>query len=164
MAGGCRSMCGVEELVLGAIELRVLCSRWRLVLPTAGPWIPAVPARKRDSALLFPLTPQGPCQHLPPSFLIPLLCPQRPTCYANLKMMKAQGQQLPDSSVGGVEIQYTDVVTGPRWSEPEIWGGGPQKGREATRPQSELYASVHTDRYKTEFANQDYANNHAVPS
>ncbi|XP_067403083.1 uncharacterized protein [Emydura macquarii macquarii] len=91
--------------------------------------------------------------------------PKKPTCYANLKMMKAQGRQLLESSVEGAEIQYTDVVvTGPRWSEPEIWGGGLLKGKEATRPQSELYASVHTDRYTTKFENQDYANNHAVPS
>ncbi|EMP26581.1 Signaling threshold-regulating transmembrane adapter 1 [Chelonia mydas] len=91
--------------------------------------------------------------------------PKKPTCYANLKMLKPQGRQLPESSVGGAEIQYTDVVvTGPRRSEPEIWGGGPLKGREATRPQSELYASVHSERYTAKFENQDYANNHAVPS
>ncbi|KAH1182745.1 hypothetical protein KIL84_004237 [Mauremys mutica] len=91
--------------------------------------------------------------------------PKKPTCYANLKMLKPQGRHLPESSVGGAEIQYTDVVvTGPRRSEPEIWGGGPLKGREATRPQSELYASVHADRYTAKFENQDYANNHAVPS
>ncbi|XP_050777389.1 signaling threshold-regulating transmembrane adapter 1 isoform X3 [Gopherus flavomarginatus] len=91
--------------------------------------------------------------------------PKKPTCYANFKMLKPQGRQLPESSVGGAEIQYTDVVvTGPRRSEPEIWGGGPLKGREATRPQSELYASVHADRYTAKFENQDYANNHAVPS
>ncbi|KAM9119313.1 signaling threshold-regulating transmembrane adapter 1 isoform 1-T1 [Pangshura tecta] len=91
--------------------------------------------------------------------------PKKPTCYANLKMLKPQGRHLPESSVGGAEIQYTDVVVmGPRRSEPEIWGGGPLKGREATRPQSELYASVHADRYTAKFENQDYANNHAVPS
>uniref|UniRef100_A0A8C0G359 Uncharacterized protein n=1 Tax=Chelonoidis abingdonii TaxID=106734 RepID=A0A8C0G359_CHEAB len=108
--------------------------------------------------------PPNPKAHatLPPT---PLLYPQKPTCYANLKMLKPQGRQLPESSVGGAEIQYTDVVvTGPRRSEPEIWGGGLLKGREATRPQSELYASVHADRYTAKFENQDYANNHAVPS
>lgn len=91
--------------------------------------------------------------------------PKKPTCYANLKTLNPQGRQLPEPSAGGAEIQYTDVmVIGPRRSEPEIWDGASLIGREAPRPQSELYASVHADRYAATFENQDYANNHALPS
>ncbi|XP_074872674.1 signaling threshold-regulating transmembrane adapter 1 [Carettochelys insculpta] len=90
---------------------------------------------------------------------------KKPTCYANLKTLKPQGRQQPEPSVGGTEIQYTDVVVmEPRWSEPEIWGWGVLKGREAPQLQSELYASVHADRYTAKFENKAYANNHALPS
>ncbi|XP_019337963.2 signaling threshold-regulating transmembrane adapter 1 isoform X5 [Alligator mississippiensis] len=89
---------------------------------------------------------------------------KKPTCYANLKL-KSPGRLLPEAPAGSTEIQYTDVVlAGPRCSELEVWAEGCVAGREAAQPPGELYASVHTDRFLPAFENQDYANNHAVPS
>ncbi|XP_078497795.1 signaling threshold-regulating transmembrane adapter 1-like [Lissotriton helveticus] len=81
-------------------------------------------------------------------------------CYANLKVMKpAAVQQVTDSS-----IQYADVVTLLN-GEPLPTAPGKDPGKQkraaprAVEAQDPLYASVQTDRYKTQFEDLDYANN-----
>uniref|UniRef100_A0A8D0GEX6 Uncharacterized protein n=1 Tax=Sphenodon punctatus TaxID=8508 RepID=A0A8D0GEX6_SPHPU len=85
--------------------------------------------------------------------------PQKPVCYANLKMKTPQDRQQQEPG-GECEIQYTDVlVMGTRQLEP-------LNEREAAWPQgkeSDLYASIHLERVTAKFTNQDYANKHTVP-
>ncbi|XP_069491295.1 signaling threshold-regulating transmembrane adapter 1 [Ambystoma mexicanum] len=81
-------------------------------------------------------------------------------CYANLKVTNpAAAQQA--ASAG---IHYADVVTmvvGASETEPSIKDTWKKKriARGVSRNADPLYASVQTDRYKTLFEDQGYANN-----